>query len=194
MISGFSEGLATFATTFGLISLAEMGDKSQIVCMTLAARHRAIPVFLGAILAFAFLSLTAVVFGASVGNWFPEQVVALIVAVLFALFGIYMLRATEDQSKQVTEKPGHGVFVATFLLLVVAEFGDKTHLAVAGLAGTADPLAVWIGGTLALSSIGLLGILAGRTILQRIPLRLLHRIGGILFLVLAALAFARAIM
>lgn len=88
------------------------------------------------------------------------------------------------------EEPANG----NHLLLVVAEFGDKTHLAVAGLAGTADPLVVWIGGTLALSSTALPGILAGRTIPRRIPLRLLHRIGGISFLVLAAPAPARAIM
>jgi len=54
---------ATAVTSFALIAAAEIGDKSQLVCMTLASRHRAMPVLLGAIAAFAFLNTLAVVFG-----------------------------------------------------------------------------------------------------------------------------------
>jgi hypothetical protein len=54
-----------------LIALAEIGDKSQLVCMTLAARHRGLPVVIGAIAAFAVLNLLAVLFGAAVAAWLP---------------------------------------------------------------------------------------------------------------------------
>ena len=56
-----------------IIGLAEIGDKSQLVCMTLAARQRPWPVLLGAAAAFAILNVLAVVFGASVAAWLPEQ-------------------------------------------------------------------------------------------------------------------------
>lgn len=56
--------LSPLGSTFILIALAEIGDKSQLVCMTLAARHRGVPVVLGAALAFALLNLLAVLFGA----------------------------------------------------------------------------------------------------------------------------------
>ena len=56
-------------TSFLLIVAAEMGDKSQLVCMTLAARHRPLPVALGAVLAFAVLNTLAVVFGFQIANW-----------------------------------------------------------------------------------------------------------------------------
>jgi Predicted membrane protein len=59
----FAETSATAATSFALIAAAEIGDKSQLVCMTLASRHRATPVLLGAISAFAFLNTLAVVLG-----------------------------------------------------------------------------------------------------------------------------------
>ncbi|MDP3838170.1 MAG: TMEM165/GDT1 family protein, partial [Methylococcales bacterium] len=86
----------------------------------------------------------------------------------------------------------HGIFFTTFLLITVAEFGDKTQLAVVALSSTAVPLAVWLGSTAALVSTSAVGVLAGRTILQKIPLTLLHRISGCIFLILAAIAAYRA--
>ncbi|MDP3008390.1 MAG: TMEM165/GDT1 family protein [Methylococcales bacterium] len=184
---------ATTMTSYVLIFAAEMGDKSQLVCMTLAARHRAAPVIWGAIAAFALLNTLAVVFGVAIANWLPEYVIAATVAVLFTVFGILALRVEEpDDDEEVQEKSGHGLFFTTFLLITVAEFGDKTQLAVVALSSTAVPLAVWLGSTAALVSTSALGVLAGRTILQKIPLTLLHRISGSIFLILAAIAAYRA--
>src|SRR5512145_2656687 len=119
--------LSSAGTTFLLIALAEFGDKSQLVCMTLAARHRGLPVILGAVAAFAFLNALAVLFGAAVAAWLPEWVVTVAVAVLFTIFGVSALRyRDEDEDEDVEEKPGHGVFATTFLLIFLAEFGDKT--------------------------------------------------------------------
>lgn len=184
---------ATAATSFALIAAAEIGDKSQLVCMTLASRHRAMPVLLGAIGAFAFLNTLAVVFGVAIASWFPEHIVAAIVALLFAAFGIHSLRVdTEDENEEVKEKSGHSIFFTTFLLITVAEFGDKTQLAVVALSSTAAPIAVWIGSTAALAFTSSLGILAGRTVLQKVPLGLLHKISGSIFLMLSVFAGYRA--
>lgn len=189
-ISGFS---ATAATSFILIAAAEIGDKSQLVCMTLASRHRAMPVLLGAIAAFAFLNILAVVFGVAIASWLPEYIVAATVAFLFAVFGIHSLRVQEDgDDEEIKEKSGHGIFFTTFLLITVAEFGDKTQLAVVALSSTVAPIAVWLGSTVALASTSALGILAGRTILQKVPLILLHKISGMIFLALSAFAVYRA--
>ncbi|WP_291987836.1 TMEM165/GDT1 family protein [Candidatus Accumulibacter sp. ACC007] len=180
---------ATTATSFVLIAAAEIGDKSQLVCMTLASRHRPAPVMLGALAAFALLNTLAVVFGVAIANWLPPYVVGTIVAILFALFGIHALRAKDDaDDEQVEEKSGQGIFFTTFLLLTVAEFGDKTQLAVVALSSTQVPAAVWLGATAALAATSALGIVAGRTLLQRIPIALLHRISGAFFLILALVA------
>ena len=84
------------------------------------------------------------------------------------------------------------VVLSSFTLLFLAEMGDKTQLAVAGMAGTLPAIPVWIGATLALIATSALGVLAGRKLLRRIPLRRVHQISGILFLVLAAFALTRA--
>lgn len=186
--------LSSAGATFLLIALAEIGDKSQLVCMTLAARHRGPPVVLGAVAAFALLNLLAVLFGAAVAAWLPEWVVTLAVAVLFAFFGISALRYTaEEDGDDIEEKPGHGIFATTFLMIFVAEFGDKTQIAVAGMGSTADATATWVGATLALTATSLLAVLAGRRWLKRLPLGWIHRISGGFFLLLATLAGWRLI-
>lgn len=184
--------LTSAGTTFLLVGLAEFGDKSQLVCMTLAARHRGLPVVIGAVLAFAILNLLAVLFGAAVAAWLPEWLVTLAVAVLFAIFGISALRyEEEDENDKVEEMPGHGIVATTFLLIFLAEFGDKTQLAVAGLGSTSEPAAVWAGATVALAITSTLGVFAGRKLLNRLPLLWIHRISGVFFLLLAIIAASR---
>lgn len=183
--------LSSAGATYLLIALAEFGDKSQLVCMTLAARHRGLPVVLGAIAAFAVLNLLAVLFGAAVAAWLPEWLVTAAVAALFAWFGIAALRFEEDDDEDIEEKPGHGVFATTFLMIFLAEFGDKTQIAIAGLGSTADAAATWVGGTLALATTSLLGVYAGRRLLNRLPLHWIHRVSGVFFLLLALLAALR---
>jgi putative Ca2+/H+ antiporter (TMEM165/GDT1 family) len=184
--------LSSAGATFLLIALAEIGDKSQLVCMTLAARHRGLPVVLGAVAAFAFLNLLAVLFGAAIAAWLPEWVVTAAVAVLFAVFGISALRFKEEEDdEEIAEKPGHGIFATTFLMIFLAEFGDKTQIAVAGLGSTADATATWVGATLALACTSIVGVVAGRRWLNRLPLHWIHRISGVFFLLLALLAVLR---
>ena len=188
------ETVSVTLSAFVLISLAEIGDKSQLVCMTLAARHRHWPVLLGATTAFVILNALAVLFGASIAAWVPERLMAGIVAVMFAAFGVHaLLNQDGGDSEDVTEKPGHGIFFTTLLLILVAEFGDKTQIAVAGLAGSLAPMAVWVGATLALVMVSALGVWAGRTLLQRLPMHWLHRLAGGIFLLFAVLAGWRAL-
>ena len=145
--------ITAVTTPFGLVFLAELGDKSQLVCMTLAARHRHWPVLVGAMVAFVILNTLAVVFGAGLSHWVPERVLAAVVALLFAIFGILSLRAKEEEGEEdVTERSGHGIFVTAFLMIFLAEMGDKTQIAVAGMASTLPVIPVWIGATVALFS------------------------------------------
>lgn len=184
--------LSSAGATYLLIALAEFGDKSQLVCMTLAARHRGLPVVIGAVSAFAVLNLLAVLFGAAIAAWLPEWVVTLAVAVLFAFFGVQSLRfEEEDDDEEIEEKPGHGIVATTFLMIFLAEFGDKTQIAVAGMGSTAAPAATWVGATLALTTTSVLGVYAGRRFLKQLPLHWIHRISGVFFLLLALLAALR---
>ncbi|MEO5341156.1 MAG: TMEM165/GDT1 family protein [Magnetococcus sp. MYC-9] len=185
-------GFPVTATTFALIFLAELGDKTQLVCMTLAARHRAWPVFWGALLAFILLNLLAVLFGTALSNWIPRNILVLVVAAMFALFGIQALRDSggDDEEESVAEQSDHSILLRAFLMIFLAELGDKTQIAVIGLASTSPAIPVWIGATLALGSSSALGVAVGRTLLQKISKKMLGRVSGIFFLALAVLALA----
>jgi putative Ca2+/H+ antiporter (TMEM165/GDT1 family) len=179
-------------TSFLLIFAAEIGDKSQLVCMALAVRYRALPVAVGAILAFLVLNTLAVVFGSAIANWIPELVISISVSVLFLMFGFHAL-FTKDDGEELEDddfqvKSQQHIIFSTFALITIAEFGDKTQLAVVALSSHSSAIAVWIGSTLALVSTSIMAVWAGRTILQRIPIALLHRLSGGLFIILGSLA------
>jgi len=183
------ELLTTIGSSYLLIFAAEIGDKSQLVCMALAARYRAWPVMIGSSLAFIILNTLAVIFGVAIANFIPPLMLSAIVAVLFLVFGIHALRIEDEpEDEQVEIKSSKNILFATLLLIIVAEFGDKTQLAVVALSSTSLPLAVWLGSTMALITTSALGVWAGRTLLQRIPISLLHRISGVIFILLALFA------
>jgi len=180
--------LAPLVSSFLLIFAAEFGDKSQLVCMLLATRHRPWPVLLGAIVAFAVLNGLAVAFGSAIRLALPDQYLNWIVAALFAFFGIRALLAPEDEDEAITEQPGHGIFATAFLMIFFAEFGDKTQLSVAALGTTQPAIAIYVGSTLALVLTSALGVFGGRWLLQHISAQTLHRISGVLFLLFAGLS------
>jgi putative Ca2+/H+ antiporter (TMEM165/GDT1 family) len=183
--------LTTALSSFALVFLAEFGDKSQLVCVLLAARHSPLPVAAGAGAAFALLNLLAVTVGAGIASAVPAPVTAAVVTALFAAFGLQALLSAHDGADLVREHAGRTVFLTTFGMILVAEFGDKTQLAVAGLAAASPPLGVYLGATTALLATATLGAVGGRLLTQRVSVNTLHRIGGALFLVFAAWVAAR---
>lgn len=81
-----------FWTTFGALFLAEMGDKTQLAAITLAAQTRSpVSVFLGASLALALVSLVGVAVGTVLGEYLPEALLRKVAAVAFILIGVLML-------------------------------------------------------------------------------------------------------
>lgn len=179
-------------SSYFLIFAAEIGDKSQLVCMALAARYRATPVILAAISAFILLNTLAVVFGVAIASSIPDIFVVSIVAILFFAFGIHALFTKESFDNEKLSISGKNLFITTFLLIIFAEFGDKTQLAIIALSSTNLPIAIWIGSTMALITTSVLGVWAGRTILQKIPITLIHRISGIVFIIFAILSTHKA--
>lgn len=172
--------------TFWAIFLAEMGDKSQLVCMALAAKHRSKPILLAAVCAFSILNLVAVALGVSLGNWFSEFWITLVAAAAFAYFGLTSLfGGEEDEDEEISQVSSRRLFINTFVLLFVAELGDKTQLAVVTLSTTNNMYGVWIGATIALIGTSALGIYAGRRWLSKIDMGLLHKISGTFFIGLA---------
>jgi putative Ca2+/H+ antiporter (TMEM165/GDT1 family) len=179
----------TIGATAAIIGLAEIGDKSQLVCMALAAKHKRIkPVLLGSIVAFSILNALAVIFGGAVANWLPREWILAGAAILFAVFGIKTFFEKDEEDDNIEETKTSSLFLTTFLMIFLAELGDKTQIATAGLASMYPALYVWIGATIALASTSFLGAVTGKTILTKLPIVWLHKFAGILFLGMAVYA------
>lgn len=182
-------------STFTLLFLAEMGDKTQIMAMTLAHRYRIAPVIIGTFTAFLLLNLLAVLVGGGISRVLPREVVLVIAGILFLFFAYRSWTASDESEDGVSATDHRQAWIMSFSLIFVAELGDKTQLAMVALAAQTGALwSVFVGGTLALWSVSLLGILVGRTLLRRIPARWVHRAAALLFLVFGVIAIGGAVM
>jgi len=182
---------ATFLTTFGIIFLAELGDKTQLTAMALATRYPWQRIFIGLAAAFALLNLGAVLLGSLLFTVLPLFWIKVVSAALFFCFGVTTLRTKEfDEAEEQQEEQRikvRGPIAASFIMILLAEIGDKTQLVTASLAAQHDsPLAVFTASTLALWSVSLIGIFAGRQLARFISLAVLHKVAGCLFLVFGA--------
>jgi Ca2+/H+ antiporter, TMEM165/GDT1 family len=173
------------ATSFGLVFLAELGDKSMLLALAFATRYRPWPVLGGiAIAAFAMLGLSTLV-GAALGAALPEQALSIGGGLLFIGFGIWTLRR-EDDEDETAEVRGSSVLLGVTGAFLIAEFGDKTMLATATLASTQAALPTWIGAGLGMTLASGLAILVGAVLGARIPERGTRIAAGIAFLAVGA--------
>ena len=181
--------LAQFLSVFGMVFLAELGDKTQLTAMTLATHYPWKKVFLGIAAAFALLNLAAVFVGKILFVFLSPFWIQLLSAGLFLFFGVNSLLEKsfdegeeEDEEKRFARK---GPIATAFFMILLAELGDKTQLVTASLAAQNPPLVVFLGSTTALWSCSLIGIFLGRQLTRFIPLFWIHRAAGILFLIFA---------
>ncbi|MEV2214722.1 TMEM165/GDT1 family protein [Streptomyces sp. NPDC050997] len=175
------------AVVFGVVFLAELPDKTALAGLVLGTRYRASYVFAGVAAAFALHVVLAVAAG-SVLTLLPQQVVHAVTGVLF-LGGAAVLLRTKDEGDGDAEirKPENQSFWkvagAGFMLILVAEFGDLTQIMTANLAARYDdPISVGLGAVLALWAVAGLGIVGGKALMKRVPLRLITKIAAVLML------------
>jgi putative Ca2+/H+ antiporter (TMEM165/GDT1 family) len=188
--------LAVVLTVFALVFPAELPDKTTLASLVLATRYRPLPVWLGAMAAFAAQCAIAVTAGRLLALA-PHRVVVAVAAVLFATGAFLALRGgAEDEeveeTAQVTSSPR--IAATAFGVLFLAEFGDFTQLATASLASRYNaPLSVFLGAWLALVCVSGLAVVAGRGLLRVVPLRLVRYVAATLFAVVAVLSAVEAI-
>lgn len=178
--------LVIFFVSFGLIFIAELGDKTQLMVFTLALRYGGRPVLAGAVLAFALLSGSAAILGKGLGELLSPELITRISAWVFIFFGIYMLLRKGDDNEAAAVKPSAraGLFTA-FSLIAVSEMGDKTQIATVLLSVKYQNFsAVFLGSLAALSFASLIGIVVAGRLHKFIPVRFVTPAAGILFMFL----------
>ncbi|AXE85559.1 TMEM165/GDT1 family protein [Streptomyces sp. NPDC006129] len=177
--------LTVTAVVFGVVFLAELPDKTALAGLVLGTRYRASYVFAGVAAAFALHVALAVAAG-SVLTLLPQQIVHALTGVLF-LGGAAMLLLKKGEDEEEIRKPENQSFWkvsgAGFMLILVAEFGDLTQIMTANLAARYDdPLSVGLGAVLALWAVAGLGIVGGKALMKKVPLRLITQIAALVML------------
>jgi putative Ca2+/H+ antiporter (TMEM165/GDT1 family) len=185
--------LTVALTSLLFILPVELPDKTLLATLVLTTRYRPLPVLLGVSAAFAVQCAIAVTAGQLL-TLLPDRVVAGIVAVLFGIGALVLLRGggQEESDELMADRRNRGtlsIAAVSFGVLFAAEWGDASQLATAALtARYEDPVSVFAGSFVALVAVAALAALLGNFITRRIPLRLIQRIAGLLFLTFALIA------
>ncbi|CAL9584060.1 MULTISPECIES: TMEM165/GDT1 family protein [Streptomyces] len=184
------------ALVFGVVFLAELPDKTALAGLVLGTRYRASYVFAGVAAAFLLHVVLAVAAG-SVLTLLPQQIVHALTGVLF-LGGAAMLLLKKGDDEEEVKKPADQSFWKVagtgFMLILVAEFGDLTQIMTANLAARYDdPISVGLGAVLGLWAVAGLGIVGGKALMRRVPLRLITQIAAVLMLALGAWSLWEAV-
>jgi Ca2+/H+ antiporter, TMEM165/GDT1 family len=174
----------SFLIALGVVFVAELGDKTQLVAISLATRYRAGVVLVGIAVAFAITQGIAAVVGGLLGAALPETAIGIGAAVVFFGFAIWTwLDVDDDDDHDVIAGVGGGLraLAGVIIAMSVAEMGDKTMLATTTLAADRDPLFTWVGAAIGGTAAAALGVVVGRFLGARLPERTTKRIAAVLF-------------
>jgi putative Ca2+/H+ antiporter (TMEM165/GDT1 family) len=169
-----------FVLSFGVIFLAELGDKSQLMALAFATRFPAVPVLIAISLATLLVHLGSVALGATVALALPTSLVAIVAGVAFLVFAAWTLRGDkldESDEEKARRATTGSVIVTVGTAFFLAELGDKTMLATVTLATNHGALGTWLGSTAGMVAADALAIGAGKLLGTRLPERTI-RIGA----------------
>jgi Ca2+/H+ antiporter, TMEM165/GDT1 family len=182
--------MEAFLVSTGIVALAEMGDKTQLLSLVLAARFRKPwPIVLGIFVATLFNHALAGALGTWVTTALGPDVLRWVLGGSFIAMAIWMLIPDKRDGGDGDAAPKYGVFVTTVAAFFLAEMGDKTQVATVMLAARFDAWASVVAGTtLGMMLANAPVVWFGDRITRKVPIRLVHTIGAVVFLVLGVLA------
>jgi Ca2+/H+ antiporter, TMEM165/GDT1 family len=168
--------------SFILVFFSEMGDKTQLLALVLAARFRKpIPIMFGILVATLLNHALASYVGTYITQFVSPEILKWILAASFIGFGLWILIPDKDDG--LNENYKWGPFLTTLVAFFLAEMGDKTQLATVALgAQFASPFWVTVGTTLGMIMADGLAVFFGHKFTNRIPMNLVHRISCALFI------------
>ena len=186
--------MQAFLIATGLVALAEIGDKTQLLAFMLAARfRRPWPIVLGIFVATVLNHAAAGALGAWLTGLISPTALRWGLGLSFIAMAGWML-IPDKLDEDDTPKPGHGVFVTTVIAFFLAEMGDKTQIATVALAARfpADFIAVVAGTTAGMMVANVPAVLVGGKLAQKLPVKLVHTVAAVIFAVLGIATLAGA--
>ncbi|MEK8029213.1 TMEM165/GDT1 family protein [Ideonella sp. DXS29W] len=183
--------MEAFLISTGIVALGEMGDKTQLLALLLAARFkRPLPIMAGILVATLVNHAAAGWLGAGIAAWLGPQVLRWVVGASFLAMAVWML--IPDKADDAPTAAGRlGVFGTTVVAFFIAEMGDKTQIATVALAARYTELvSVVAGTTLGMMIANVPAVLLGDRVAAKVPMRVVHAVAALIFAVLGILALA----
>lgn len=179
--------LAPLLSAFGIIALAELGDKTQLAAITLCCKHKPFPVFLGTVLALILVNGIGVLIGGALAILLPMYWIGIGAGIIFIVFGIYILLSKDTE--EIKTKEGKFAILTSFSMITLMELGDKTQLAVIALtAKTGGSFLIFLGASLAFLVVTAIGVTIGAAIQKTVPVRYI-RVGAATAFIIFGLLF-----
>jgi putative Ca2+/H+ antiporter (TMEM165/GDT1 family) len=185
--------LEGFLVSTGVVALAEIGDKTQLLAMLLAAKYRKpLPIILGILVATLLNHALAGLVGAWLAATIGANAMRWILGLSFIAMAAWIL--VPDKADGLEEKPPRfGVFVATLVAFFLVEIGDKTQIATVALAAKYASLAAVVAGTtFGMMLANVPAVLLGEVAARKLPMRLVHGVAAAIFLALGVLVLLGA--
>ncbi len=175
--------MEAFAVSAGLVALGEIGDKTQLLTLVLAARFkRPLAIVAGILVATLANHAAAAWVGNLVAQWLTPTLLRLVIGGSFLLMAGWVLIPDAADGDAVGDSGRLGVFGTTVLAFFLAEMGDKTQIVTVALAARyVDLTAVVLGTTLGMLAANAPVVWLGDRVARRLPMRLVHRIAAALF-------------
>ena len=177
------------------VAIAEIGDKTQLLSLFLVARYaKHLPIILGIFVAAVLNHALSAWLGAWIAGLIPEAWLPWILAGSFIAIAAWLLIPDKDDSED-SKFLGMGAFMATTIMFFLAEIGDKTQIATVVLAAR-FPETFWVimGTTVGMLIANIPVIMAGRWLMERLPLATARISASILFVVLAVVTLGATFM
>ncbi|MBL8558695.1 MAG: TMEM165/GDT1 family protein [Hyphomonadaceae bacterium] len=182
-------------TSAGLVAIAEIGDKTQLLAIVLAARFRApVPIILGILCATLLNHAAAATLGYFIAQWLSGQTFQLVVGAAFMLMAAWALIPDKEDGR--AEKTGAGgVFLTTLIAFFLVEIGDKTQIATSLLAARFHDIAlVTAGTTLGMMAANVPAVFLGESVTRLVPLAYVRASAALLLAITGAVVIAAALM
>lgn len=183
--------MEAFFVSTGIVALAEMGDKTQLLSLVLAAKFRQpLPIILGILVATLFNHAGAGAVGAWITTLLGANALRWILGLSFLSMAVWIMipDKLDDEDVNVTTSR-YGVFMSTVIAFFLAEMGDKTQVATVALAAEYASL-FWVvaGTTLGMMIANVPAVLLGDKMAHKLPLNLIHGVAAVIFALLGVLA------
>lgn len=174
--------LTAFTESFTLVAIAELGDKTQLLAILLAAQFRKFwPIVLGIFLATLFNHALTAFAGHALAAWVESEWLALGVSIVFIAMGLWVL--IPDASPLGAQRSVRGALVTSTIAFFLAELGDKTQLVTFTLgAKYEETTLVIVGTTIAMMLVNIPAVWFGEVILERLPMKTIRMIASALFI------------